>query len=309
MSKIKKLISIILFSSLFANAPSSVIAMDEETPSNSMVLSIDEVNKYYENSRFNPVNLYKQICGKLNITKNKSDLTTGDKVRIIKEANKIIDEYVKNCLKSYHESSTVKFAESDKPNFETIMHNTIINFEKTGVFNSFAKSFILYLLSEYITFGAIIKVISYDEYNAKNDKTEKSYEAVILFSSNNCFGSAKDCIFNPIPFDTRNNDIWKKMILYPAKFNMEEYYLCVPYPNSEPVYMFKSVYSTKNTLHSGPIMNAVMNQIQNIALNIPEILIYTRNERSYVWPANMQCNDSIFLDPCEIIKEINKSAY
>jgi len=294
MNKIKKLIPVILLSSLFTSVPSSVLAMmDTEASSNSTVLSTDEVSERYKSCKFNSANLYDQICKRLNITKNKDGLEQNDKVRIIREANKIIDDHVKNC----HGIDLLKFKDNGGLNFEAIMRGSIINLENTGEFNSFAKSFILYLLAEHIGFEALIKIVSYDDYNAKSDKIDKHYVAVVLFGP--YFGSAQNCIFNPIAFDTKKNEFWKDIILNnPKKHNVKEYYLAIPHPTNSgsSISMVETAY------------NCQQQNVFDINYGIYQNLAWLRKEPSFEIPYNLEYQKTS-VNLSDAIEEISKPAY
>lgn len=236
MNKIKKLIPTILLSSIFFNASINILAMDDITTSSS---SVDEINKLYESSIFNPGNLYNIICinSKNGFNTQIMPFMYRQKVSILYEANRMINAHIEDLNNpDLIKQSKVQYNSpleyrGDYP-FETVMNALTVNLERSGEFNSFAKSIILYRLAEYLELMPVIKVIVYDEY--EHGKNVPRYEAVMLYDSGvaNPY-SASQCIFNPITFDNSRSEFWKKMLKNPKTFNMKEHFLLIPPPNSD----------------------------------------------------------------------------
>ena len=265
MNKTKKLIPMILLSSMFVNMPINILAMNDiMTSSNQQFSSADEINKCYNDSIFYTETLCDAILNLMNkffikkiiskkalssyviglssyvkklslyfkgLSLHTKELKLHTKELILKIANKMIDahsELIEQGKVKYQ--SPLKY--SGKYSFETIMNALTVNLERTGEFNSFAKSIILYRLAEYLELQPVIKVIVY--YN-DNDKVKEFpyYEAVMLFNNGELSPYIiSKCMFNPIPFDGKESPLWKEMLKKPKNFNMKEYFLAIPAPNS-----------------------------------------------------------------------------
>lgn len=274
MSKIKKLIPIMLLSSIFVNGFKNILAMDDIASSfSSKVYSADEINKLYENSQFSAQNLYNKICEELwGMTKDNNNLNHTERMTIINKAIEIIDEYISKCKVCIAEDP-IKFNPC-KLNFETTMHAFIVNLERTGEFNSFAKAFILYLLSEHMGDNGLVKVIKYDE----NKYNGSKYEAVFLFDcqNNEKSRSAEGCEYGPIPSDEKE-ELWKKILEERNSYDLKEYYLLIPHSESNAsAKMFRYIrcLDSKKSLTFFPIFQNIISQ--------------SRHDLQSFWPSNIQ---------------------
>lgn len=240
MNKIKKLIPMMLLSSIFIDGSINLLAMDDIASSfSSRVYSAEEINQLYNGSIFNPGNLYNIICinSNDNFHLQTKPIFLYQKISMLAEANRMIDARIEELNNpKLIEKGEIQFEDPIEYRgdytFESIMNALTVNLERSGEFNSFAKAIILYRLVEYLELKPIIKVIVYDEY--KNGHDVPHYEAVMLFDNGESYPYvASKCMFNPIPYDGKDkNSVWDKMKSNPKQYNMKEYYLAIPAPNS-----------------------------------------------------------------------------
>jgi len=156
MSKMKKLVSLVLTLPLLSC--SSTFAMDSiDHIEKSEVAPLENkeiLPKLPENYYFNEKKLYNNICQSLfKGTKGRKELTVEQKVKIMDEAIKLIENYTPSDKLSDVISVT------GKEQFEKTINSCILNFERTGKRNSVATAFILHYLAEYMNLPSVIKVV------------------------------------------------------------------------------------------------------------------------------------------------------